>query len=336
MAGLLRFLIYNLAASLLAGVLAWLLVTAALRLLQVRSAFLHASFLALPLVKSILVLAGMGLAFPWPGGWFRAVQLQAVPPLEAIPFVLIWFGLAAGSHALFAWQARQNLLRQAIMPDGESARRLQTALQRVENVYHMAPCCEAGEILCCISDRIPDSPRLMLSAALRSPLALLEGGQPVVLFPGALLPELDDTELALALAHELNHFALRRPAWQAPGLVSWLVLASPIAFLLADYYHREEEKACDDLAVAIFELPEVYAAMLLKSYRFARRQPFPAWSKPLPFFPALLGAKSFLSERVERLLKPAPSRQSWANFPLVTGALWVALLYFLFLSRLGG
>ena len=65
MKGLLDFALYNLAGSLIAGLLAWMMVMAALRLLSVRTPFLYASFLALPLVKSGLVLLGIGLVFPW-------------------------------------------------------------------------------------------------------------------------------------------------------------------------------------------------------------------------------------------------------------------------------
>jgi Zn-dependent protease with chaperone function len=330
---LLRFLASNLAASLLAGILAWLLVTAALHLLRARSAFLHASFLALPLLKSILVLAGMGPAFPWPGSWFRAIQHQALPPLEALPFVLAWLGLAAGGYTWVVWQARRRVLRQAVPPGDKELARLSAALGRVTRAYAETPCCQAGEILCCISDLIPTQPQLMVSAALRSPLALVEGGAPLILFPRGLLDRLDDDELAMALAHELNHFALRKPVWRSSGILRRLILVSPIAFLLADYYQREEEKACDDLAVAVFKQPEVYAGMLLKSYQYAHQMAAPA--QPQPVLPGLLGGKAFFSRRVERLLAPAPAKASPTQLRALIYFTWVVLVYFIFLAQFG-
>jgi beta-lactamase regulating signal transducer with metallopeptidase domain len=330
-----RFLVFNLAASLLAGILAWLLVMAALHLLRLRSAFLHTSFLALPLIKSVLILGGMGLVLPGPVAWFGWVQSQAIAPLAALPWIIAWFGLAASVYTFFAWRARRDILKQALHPNESEARRLNAALGNVINAYQQSPCCEAGEILCCISDQIPADPDLLISEQLLSPLALVEAGRPVLLFPRQLLAELEEAELTLVVAHELNHFALRKPFGQSPGFLRGLILFSPIAFLLADYYHREEEKSCDDLAVAIFKQPEAYAKMLLKSYQFARRQSRSGWLKPLPSLPGLLGAKPLISERVERLLTSRPAQNAWKIQPLLTGTLWLILVYFLFLARFG-
>jgi beta-lactamase regulating signal transducer with metallopeptidase domain len=330
-----RFLAFNLAASLLAGILAWLLVMGALRLLRIRSAFLHTSFLALPLIKSVLILVGVGWVLPWPLDWFGWIQSQAIPPLAALPWMIAWFGLAVLVYTFFAWRARHDILKQALPPSEHEARHLKAALENVMTAYQQSPCCEAGEILCCISDQIPANPDLLISEQLLSPLALVEAGRPVLLFPRQLLDELEEDELTLIMAHELNHFALRKPFGQSPGILRALILFSPIAFLLADYYHREEEKSCDDLAVAIFKQPEAYAKMLLKSYQFARRQSRPGWLKPLPFLPGLLGTKPLISERVERLLTSRPAQNAWKIQPLLTGTLWVILVYFLFLARFG-
>ena len=269
MKGLLDFALYNLAGSLMAGLLAWMMVMAALRLLSVRTPFLYASFLALPLVKSGLVLLGIGLVFPW--GGFAAWQQRAVSPGSVLPFVLLWFGLALAAYYWLVARARADVLRHASPPPDRQEDRLQGALDRIAQAYRQTSCCEAGETVCCIADQVPANPRLLVSDWLRSPAALVEGGTPVILFPKALVELLDDHELTLALAHELNHFALRKPGGWSAGNLRILALVSPVALLLADELSRAEEKACDDLAVRMLGMPEVYAGMLIRATNFLGR-----------------------------------------------------------------
>ncbi len=331
--GLERFLLYNLLASLAAGLIAWAAVMLALRLLRARSAFLHTSFLALPLVKSLLVLGGIGLVFPWPVDWFLSLYRRAVPAQNVLPLVLLWFGLSLAVYYFLNWRAHTAMMRDARPPDGIEEQRLQAALERVITTYRESPCCQAGESICCISDQIPDRPLLLVSGTLRSPAALTRGGAPAVIFPSALISELDDTELALALAHELNHFALRKPAFKSSGVVWAMTLASPVAFLLAGYLHHEEEKACDDLAVTILGDREIFAGMLLKCYQFARQQQQSRRLRFLPLPPQLLGYKTFLTERVERQLGPVHPAAPAPGFPLAGYLLWSALLYVLFFAH---
>ncbi len=59
-----RFLVYNLLLSLAAGLLAWLLVMAALRLMRIGSSVQGLTLLSLPLFKSFLILLGIGVVFP--------------------------------------------------------------------------------------------------------------------------------------------------------------------------------------------------------------------------------------------------------------------------------
>jgi hypothetical protein len=330
---LVRFFLYNLLSSLAAGLLAWAIVMLVLRLLRARSAFLYASFLALPLVKSIFILLGMGLVFPWNGlvAWHR----QALPPQEILPFVLTWFVTAWFAYRLLVRQARVDLLASSAIPTGETEQRLKGALVGIQGAYQQLPCCQTGETACCISDRIPADPRLLVSESLRSPVALVEGGTPVIIFPQGLLPHLDDQELALALAHELNHFALRKPGGWSAGNLRVLAFISPVALLLANALHHEEEKACDDLAVRMLGTPEVYASMLMKSYQFARAHHPARWRQQIPVMPELMGLKPFLSERIERLLEPFPENTRWYQSGLITWPLWGILLYVLFIAHIG-
>lgn len=331
MTGLERFALYNLAASLMAGLVAWAAVMVALKMLRARAAFLYASFLALPLLKSLFILLGLGLVLPWTG--LSVWERQAAPVRLVLPFVLLWFGVALIVYQWLVKQARADLLLHASQPEPADDQRLRAALARLIQAYQQAGCCEAGETVCCLSDHIPPNPRLLVSNRLRSPTALVEGGLPMIVFPRGLIRCLDDDELALALAHELNHFALRRPGGWSAGNLRPLALVSPVALLLADSLHKEEEKACDDLAVRILGMPETYAGMLLKSYTFAHQGT--GQRTRLPVLPQLLGYKPFLSERIERLVNPSPLKSRWFQSRLVTWPFWVLLLYLLFFARFG-
>lgn len=333
MSGFGRFLLYNLGASLAAGLLAWLAVMAALRLLRAKNAFLYASFLALPLVKSILVLLGIGLVFPW--RWFSLWQRLSLPPQVMFPILVGWLVLAGLTYRLLVRRVRIEMLAQAHLPDGDEDERLKAALACIRQAYQVSPCCQAGETVCCISDQIPQAPHLLVSERVRSPAALVEGGTPVIIFPVGLLSRLDDQELAFALAHELNHFALHKPGGWSAGNLRLLALISPVALLIANTLHREEEKACDDLAVRMLGTPAVYASMLMKSYQFARNQGSSAWRPVMPLAPELLGGKPFLSKRIERLLEPQPEGIRWYQSRLVTWPIWMVLLYLLFFARFG-
>jgi len=95
---------------------------------------------------------------------------------------------------------------------------------------------------------------------------------PVLVFPGSLVPQLTDDELFAALAHEMAHLTLEQPRWCSSVVVQRLAGITPLVSLLAAQLHQEEEKACDDMAIAVFGRPEVLSSMLLKIYRFAHQQ----------------------------------------------------------------
>lgn len=329
---LVQFTIYNLAASLAAGWLAWVAVRLVLRLLRAPNAFLYTSFLALPLAKSILILLGVGIILPWTG--FLSLSSQALPAGQIWPFIVIWFLVTWAIYRLLGWLVQQNVIRKARLPEGAHLHRLNNTLEQVIQAYKQAACCEAGETVCCISDQIPTVVQLFVSDDLSSPLSLLNDRQPVIIFPSGLLDIFDDKELSLALAHELNHFALRKPGrlWSA-GNIRLVALVSPIAFLLSDSLHQEEEKACDDLAIRILGSPGIYAGMLMKSYQFSRHQSRTRWQTE--FLPQLVGAKPFFSKRVERILPKADPRKPWIQSSVITWSVWVLLLYLLFFAHFG-
>ncbi len=326
---LVRFLIYNLLVSLAAGLLAWLLVWLALRLLRLGPSPLGFCFLGLPALKALLLLWGVGAVFPWPAALFGPLHAQAVPFQKIWPYLLVWtLGLYL-VYRLAVARARRALLR-AALPATTAAPRLAAALVPLQAAYRQAPCPPDDAALLCACQAGPP-PDLLVSERLPSPLALTDGGRPAILFPAGLVAGLDDAELAGALAHELAHFVLRRRQWCSAGTLQVLTLMSPLAGMAGEYLHREEEKACDALAVALTGQPACYAGMLTKSYRFAR-QPARRSAAWLELMPRLAGFRPLLSERVEHLL--APARSAPPRPQVLSAAVWLALAAVLFFNGL--
>ena len=108
------------------------------------------------------------------------------------------------------------------------------------------------------------------------------------------------------MAHEVAHLAVRAPFPCSIEHVRGFATINPMAALMAAQLDREEEKACDDLATIALGGSDIYAEMLLKSYRFASGSVTPLMGR-LQYVPQLLGIKPMLSERIERLLE-APMR----------------------------
>ncbi len=333
MTALVRFLAYNLLVSLVAGALAWLVVRLVVGGLRLRAGTTIFCFLALPVVKSLLLVLGVGVVFPWPSLVFLAWHAQALPFGQLWPWLLLWGISVFLLYRLAVWRARQTLLAGAL-PATSAAPRLAAAYETVSEAYRRAPRPSCAEELCCVREK-PLQPNLLVSEHLDSPLALTDGGAPAILFPSALVSHLDDDELACALAHERAHFVLRRRDWCSAGTLQFLTLLNPVAGLAGEYLHRQEEIACDDLAVSIVPRPETFASMLTKCYRFARGQASGALSARLHLLPRLVGFRPLLSERVERLLAPrdiAPQSASTrpAPSPFVVWLVWGCLAAALF------
>jgi len=111
-----------------------------------------------------------------------------------------------------------------------------------------------------------------------------------------------------------------------------LTLVNPVTGLVGEYLQRQEEKACDDLAVSIVGHPELYAGMLTKSYRFAKEQPDPRTPDRLQVLPRLVGFKPLLSERVEHLFQAESIGRSMKQSRVVAWLVWAALFTLLFYS----
>lgn len=327
---LVRFLVFNLLVSLAGGLLAWLIVIGVMRLLSIRSSMLSLCFLALPFFKSLLLLVGIGLIFPWPGRWFAHYHALALPFIQVLPYYLIWAGTAYVAYLLLVRRARQAVLEEA-KPASMAAPRLAAAYASVLEAYRQSPDLDCDDDLCC-AGQPGSTPRLFVSERLNSPIALTDGGEPAILFPAGLVPRLDDVELAGALAHELAHFYLRRPNWCSAGTLQKLALINPLAVLVGEYLHRLEEKACDSLAVKRIGQPERYAGMLTQCYRFASQQADHSAMVRLHLLPRLLGFKPLLSERVEHLLASEASPAAWKQSKFIIWLTWALLFCLLFVS----
>ncbi len=330
MSWLARFLVYNLLLSLGAGIFAWLVVLGALRLLKVRSSALSFCFLSLPVLKTLLILLGVGLALPWPAALFESWHRQAVPTLQALPLVLAWAALLSTGYVLILHRARRAALDGA-RPAGQADPRLAGIYAGVLERFQKMPCPECSDDLCGTVE-LKTHPELLITGKASSPLALVEGGTAAILFPAGLAACLDDDELAGALAHELAHFYLRRPGWCSAGTLQKLALVSPLALLLEESMHRQEEKACDEQALAILGQPALYAGMLTKSYRYARQQAGRAAVERLQVLPRLVGFRPLLSERVEAILRPALLGEGRRQSGLVIWLVWGILFALLFFS----
>ena len=330
MALLARFLTYNLSFCIVSGLLAWLITWAVVRLLEVRSSSLSFCFFSLPVIKSILVLSGIGVIFPWPTQWFSNLQHLEVHFGQAIVILLTWAIGVSLVYLMVVRKARRSVL-QGARPATEVAPRLAAVFETVLDGFQKAPCLQCSDDLCCAIE-LKSAPRLLVSARIHSPLAITDGGEPVILFPAGLVTRLSDVELMGGLAHEIAHFHLRRPSWCSAGTLQRLTWISPVAGLLGTYLHRQEENACDQLAVAVVGQPEVYAKMLMKSYRYSRGISSTSnWSQ-LPVLPRLLGFKPLLSERVEHLLQSTPNPQGWKQSRWVIRSVWIILLSILFFN----
>lgn len=313
---LLQFLLYNVLPSVVTGLLVLGIVVIGIRVFGIRHGSLRACLLTAPIIKSSLVLVGLTLFISWPRDLFLDLQRAAVPPETALPLFLAAGGVALMARWIVRRRGRALVLAGATPADHEA--RLTHALDRVMTAYHVN---DASVDRLCLCGSPPPRPRLMTTdRPLTSPVAVTTGA-PTIIIPRSLLAELDDEEIQGALAHEMAHFRLQRPTYCSSELFRALSVLNPLSVVLADYFHREEEQACDDIAVAAVGEPTVYAQMLLKSYRFARRQAQPLAS-PLVVVSQLLGRKPAVSERIERLLgqRSRRARLPWQYAGTV--ALW--------------
>lgn len=105
------------------------------------------------------------------------------------------------------------------------------------------------------------------------------GAEPVIWISTGLERSLDRDQREAALAHELAHIARnRRPLLMAVFVLRVLMFFNPVVLVMFRRAVRDEEKICDDMAVAFTGKPGALAGALQKFYQKTR--PAPGTVKP--------------------------------------------------------
>ncbi|SOD14843.1 M56 family metallopeptidase [Pedobacter xixiisoli] len=119
--------------------------------------------------------------------------------------------------------------------------------------------------------------------------------KPVVLFPIALVTQLDIKQVEAILIHELSH--IRRNDYILNLLktgIETLLFFNPFVWLTTRFIHIEREHACDDLVVKFTNSPITYAHALLK-LELIKNKTQPALSL------AATGKNQHLYQRIKRI-----------------------------------
>lgn len=299
---LIRFLVGNLAPSLLAGGLAWWLVRLVCRVTALRDARFRLALYGFPLLKSALVLLGISVALPWPP-FFAGWRALAVPWDVALPSALIWAGITLVVQDAFRRRRYREILAGAV-PAAALSPSLQQSLDEVVRACRQSHGWRQRLRTPFIAHpgRIPESLPLLLSPWAPAPMVLTTAGEEAVILPATLPEQLSREELTGVLAHEVAHLMIGRPGLLSPTWWSLLTPLSPIAFVLDRQIQREVEIACDAIAAELVQDPATYAQALVKSYRFAakaRHTGQVVWSAVA----SLTGVSPLITERVEELLR---------------------------------
>ncbi len=318
-----QFLLNNVLPALVAGSLTWAFVHLAVHVFRIQHGKLRLCLYLAPLLKSTLVLLGLALVVAWPRQVFGDWARQAVPTQTVLPVFILLTGIAVLVRWALARRAQGALLTGAtpVPEDG----RLAAALDEVMALYRA----NAERIRArCRFEGLPQRPRLLTQTNLASPAVIVEG-DPAIVFPSNLLARLGDAELRGALAHELAHIYLRQPGncFSSEGVRVFSTL-NPFAGVIAAQLHREEEKACDDVAVDVLGGPETYAGMLMKTYRYAAASRTEL-TRRLQFVPQLLGVRPMLSERVEHLME-RDTQLGWMRQRCGFAVTWLMLVLLFF------
>lgn len=159
------------------------------------------------------------------------------------------------------------------------------------------------------------------------------GKKPAVYISTGLVNALTLEQLQAALAHELAHIERsRRPLLLGVFVLRMLMFFNPVSLVEFRRAVRNEEKICDDIAVALTGQPRALAGALQKFFP-EPRAPEPETGKRSLFNPVPLEDYSHrmqLESRIERLSSAAGNRtnQGWAAFVLVLLAV-ITINYFI-------
>lgn len=324
-----RFVFANLLPSILAGALAWGVIRLFYRFLPLRDARRRLALYGVPLLKSALVLLGVGLVLPWPPifEWWRAA---AVPWYLAIPSALIWAGFTLILQDAYRSRAYAEVLEGA-RPARFDFPEVEDVLAEVIELYQKttpwrrrAPYPFGGD-----AARIPASLPVLSSDRINVPLVLTDPSCQAVILPASFAPHLSREQLKSIIAHEVAHLVISRPRSLSTTWWSLLTPISPIAIFLAEDIQREEERACDAVAAAVLGDRETYAESLVKAFRLVKspaKRPVPAAA----LVPQLTGRRPAISERVEALVRDRSAVDVPWSQALMSYVVWVASWIVLF------
>ncbi len=152
------------------------------------------------------------------------------------------------------------------------------------------------------------------------------GKNPAIFISSGLAAALTREEMEAALAHEIAHIVRsRRPVLLAAFFLRMILFFNPIALVEFRRVVRNEEKICDDVAVALTGRPKALAEALKKFYT-TRKEPEPeVQQKPL-LATVPLEEYSYniqLNSRVTRLEQHSPSAGGNRWFLLIAAFLIV-------------
>ncbi len=155
------------------------------------------------------------------------------------------------------------------------------------------------------------------------------GKNPAVYVSSGLLNSLTSEQLQAALAHELAHIARsRRPVLLAVFILRMIMFFNPVSLVEFRRAVRNEEKICDDIAVALTGQPRALAEALEKFFPEQPESEPETGKRPL-FKPVHLENYSHgmqLESRIERLHTTGRMRKegAWAVFVLtLVAVVWI-------------
>ena len=113
-------------------------------------------------------------------------------------------------------------------------------------------------------------PRIIVTGHSFSRCFTMGYSKPVIVLSEGVLAAMDEEELETVIAHELGHIA------RADSLLTWvtvlirdLMFFSPLVYWIFKDLAAEQEKAADDIAIALTNKPLAFAQALIKVWRLS-------------------------------------------------------------------
>jgi Zn-dependent protease with chaperone function len=245
------------------------------------------------------------------GRWLN-LELWGVVPVGVLFLLFLIF-----TSVIFLLQEMLPITHHAIASQDEAPEgNLPEPESRVARALESLPGKKPGVVI------IDDDEHLMFSSTGKDPAVYLSGG---------LVEALTFDELRAALAHEIGHIRRgRRPVMVLIFLLRVIMFYNPIILMEFRRIVQEEEKICDDLAVALTGNREALANALRKFY-FPEDQEHEHMMRDSPRLRDRLEEYShtmLMESRITRLEEPpAPATGSFAAFTAVLATILTVNYY---------